>query len=233
MKILITGAAGDFGCDLAPWLAREHEVRLTDARLPQTALPFTKADLTNPDQVSGLCDGVDAVIHLAALLPKGQYRTSAYIEANATAVALLAEEALRAAFARGHDVRVQLPIALDLHSEPEPDLSVVAGSVRDYEDQHPTSAVLVVEVADTSLRIDRTTKAALYAHAGVPDYWIVNLADRVLEIHRDPRPMSDQPFGHHYASITRHPDTSIVSPLGAPHAAIAVGDLLPTPRARG
>jgi Uma2 family endonuclease len=66
----------------------------------------------------------------------------------------------------------------------------VTGSIRDYKKQHPTTAVLVVEVADTTLQFDRTTKAALYARAGIPEYWIVNLADRVLEVHRQPAPMT-------------------------------------------
>ncbi|MEN6400525.1 MAG: NAD(P)-dependent oxidoreductase [Armatimonadia bacterium] len=96
MRILITGAAGDFGRDLAPWLAAHHDVRVTDARPVETDLEFVQADLCDRDSLTGLCDDVETVIHLAALLPKDQYRTNAYFEANAAAVALLAEEALRA-----------------------------------------------------------------------------------------------------------------------------------------
>ena len=75
-----------------------------------------------------------------------------------------------------------MPLALDALSEPEPDVSVVPGSWRDYDTDHPQSPVLVVEVADATLAFDRDDKASLYARAGVADYWIVNLPDRRLEL---------------------------------------------------
>jgi Uma2 family endonuclease len=84
----------------------------------------------------------------------------------------MAEEALRRVFASGGDVRGQLPVALDDDSEPEPDIRVVPGSFRDYRQAHPARAVLIVEVAEASLRLDRGEKGSLYARAGVPDYWI-------------------------------------------------------------
>lgn len=146
--------------------------------------------------------------------------------AHATGIRLI-DEALRKAFPKGHDVRVQLQLALGPHSEPEPDVCVVVGSARDYERQHPRGAVLVVEVADTTVRYDRTVKAGLYARAGIEDYWLLNLPERDLEIHRDPGPVAEQPFGYHYGSVTRHPDSAVVRPLAAPEAAIAVADLLP------
>jgi len=151
---------------------------------------------------------------------------------HATGISL-AEEALRRAFPSGHVVRVQLPLALGTHSEPEPDVCVVAGAIRDFEDDHPATAVLVVEVADTSLRDDRTVKAGLYAQAGIAEYWVVDLVGRAVDIHRDPVPMVDQPFGHHYRSVARHSEGATVSPLAAPEAAIPVAELLPTPRRGG
>ena len=86
------------------------------------------------------------------------------------AAACLVATALRHAFGEHVDVRRQLPLALDAASEPEPDVAVVAGSPRDYRDAHPATALLIVEVADSSLEFDRTTKASLYARAGIPDY---------------------------------------------------------------
>lgn len=77
---------------------------------------------------------------------------------------------MRVAFGRGFDVRCQLPLAIDDHSEPEPDLAVVTGSPRDYRDAHPRTALLIVEVADSSLDFDRTRKLAGYARNGIPEY---------------------------------------------------------------
>ena len=87
--------------------------------------------------------------------------------------------------------------------------------------------MLVIEIAESSLRNDRTTKGGLYAMGGIADYWIVNLVDRVVEVHRDPVRMADQPFGHHYRSVTRHPEAATITPLAAPDAAIPVAELLP------
>ncbi|MBI4572140.1 MAG: Uma2 family endonuclease [candidate division NC10 bacterium] len=101
---------------------------------------------------------------------------------------VLTQDALRKAFGEGTHVRIQLPLALDPSSEPEPDVTVVRGSPRDYRDAHPSAALLVVEVADTTLSHDRDQKGSLYARAGVADYWIVNLVDQVLEVYRDPGP---------------------------------------------
>jgi Uma2 family endonuclease len=138
----------------------------------------------------------------------------------------LAEEALRAAFAAGWEVRPQGPIALDSRSEPEPDVSVVRGRPRDYRDAHPTSPVLVIEVALASLKLDRTRKSRAYARAGVPEFWIVNLVDRVLEIHRDPGRLEDRRrWG--YRSVQILGRDAAVSPLAAPAACIVVADLLP------
>ena len=145
---------------------------------------------------------------------------------HATSIRLV-EEALRRVAGSGFDVRVQLPLALGTHSEPEPDIAVVVGSPRDYELEHPTTAVLVVEVADTTLMFDRTTKASLYASAGVPEYWIVNLVDRTLEILREPSAMADQPFGHSYRSLTRCAAPQTATSLLAQDRPIQVEDLLP------
>src|SRR5688500_12350862 len=80
----------------------------------------------------------------------------------------LVEEALRTAFGAGWSVRVQLPLALDPDSEPEPDVAVVQGAPRDHLREHPSGPVLVVEVSHDSLRADRSLKARLYARAAIP-----------------------------------------------------------------
>ena len=98
----------------------------------------------------------------------------------------LAEEALRPRSAPGWLIRTQGPIALDAQSEPEPDVAVASGSLRDYSREHPARPVLIVEVAASSLSLDRNHKGSLYARARLEDYWIVNLVDRALEVYRQP-----------------------------------------------
>jgi Uma2 family endonuclease len=139
----------------------------------------------------------------------------------------LADSVLRTAFGTGWRVRVQLPVALDDESEPEPDLSVVAGAPRDGRHHHPSRPVLVLEVAESSLLFDRETKGQLYARAGVPEYWIVNLVDGVLEVYRDPAATPGTVGGWRYATPLVLDAAGIAVPLAAPAARIAVADLLP------
>lgn len=77
-------------------------------------------------------------------------------------------------------------------------------------------------------RCDRGGKASLYASAGISDYWVLDLPERVLEVHRDPGPVPGQPFGAHYRTISRHPAGTRVRPTEAPRD-VAVGDLHPEP----
>jgi len=140
---------------------------------------------------------------------------------------LRADKALRTILHDDYYLRVQLPMKLGPKSEPEPDLAVISGQMDDALISHPTTAELVVEIADSSLRLDRHAKASLYARASVPEYWIVNIPDRVLEIHREPIAMEDQPYGFHYRSITRHAPDESVSTLFTPEHKITVGEMLP------
>ena len=134
----------------------------------------------------------------------------------------LVGDALRVVFASGAHIRDEKPIALSDLSEPEPDLAVVPGARRDYLDDHPKPDVilLLVEVADTSLMGDRLRKAPLYAEAMIVEYWIVNIQDCVLEVHRDPA-------GGTYRTKTTLAAGDTVSPVHAPDARIPVADLLP------
>jgi Uma2 family endonuclease len=88
----------------------------------------------------------------------------------------------------GHRVLIQLPLAL-ARSEPEPDLAVVAGEApASIRAPHPATALLVIEVASGSMQRDRTQKAAIYAEAGVAEYWIVDVEGNRIEVRRDPDP---------------------------------------------
>lgn len=140
---------------------------------------------------------------------------------------MLVEQALARAFGQGWSVRTQAPIALDDASEPEPDVAVVRGGVRDFAASHPVEPALVVEVAVSSLDFDREHKASLYARAGRPEYWIVNLIDRVLEVRREPAPEPSAPYGWDYAFVDVLGSTEQVSALAAPTVQIPVSDLLP------
>ena len=152
--------------------------------------------------------------------------TSPQEAGHATAVGLTAD-ALQKIFSEGFVVRVQQPLDLGETYEPEPDVAVVVGQRRDYATVHPKTAVLIVEVALSSVDYDRTVKGSLYAKAGIQEFWLLNLRERRLEVFREPIPMSDQPFGFGYKSIRIYlPDESI-SPIAKPDAQVKVADLLP------
>lgn len=144
--------------------------------------------------------------------------------AHALGIELVAE-AMREAFGSAARVRVQLPIALDDESEPEPDVSVVGGPLADADRALPSRALLIVEVSDSSLALDQTEKASLYARAGIADYWILNLVERVLEVHREPTAGLTAPYGWRYRLIHRLAAGDVVSPLAAPRSRIPVARL--------
>jgi Uma2 family endonuclease len=85
----------------------------------------------------------------------------------------------------------------------------------------------VVEVSESTLAFDRGEKASLYASASIPEYWVLNLVDRCLEVHRDPIPMPGQPYGYGYRTHTQYFANDTVAPLAAPSGTIKVIDLLP------
>jgi Uma2 family endonuclease len=139
----------------------------------------------------------------------------------------LVGDALHAALGTGWRVRVRLPVALEDDSEPEPDFSVLQGNPRDGGLPVQSRLALVIEVADSTLAFDRAEKGSLYARAGLPDYWIVNLKDRALEVYREPLPASEAPFGWRYSSVRSLGPGAVISPLAAPRARVVVAYLLP------
>lgn len=113
-------------------------------------------------------------------------------------------------------VQVQSPLAVGDDSEPEPDVALVPSG--DYSLAHPTRALLVVEVADDSLRKDRLVKARLYARAGIPEYWIVNLPQRTIEVHRDAGPEG-------YSRVTTHNPGDVINPEAFEDLKVPVSDI--------
>lgn len=129
-------------------------------------------------------------------------------------------------FQPNYRVLPQVPLSLNENDLPEPDISIVDESSGDLNQGPPSDAVLVIEISDSTLRKDRGLKAAIYAEAGIEEYWIVNLVDRVLEVHRQPGALPSDPSGFGYRSITRFSETDRISPLALPEASILVSELL-------
>jgi Uma2 family endonuclease len=95
---------------------------------------------------------------------------------------------------RGYLMQIQMPVVVSRFGEPEPDGAILAGSNDDYLHRKPTAAdvTCVIEVADSSLQFDRTTKLRAYARAGIRQYLIVNLVNGAIEEHTDPIPDAGQ-----------------------------------------
>jgi Uma2 family endonuclease len=132
---------------------------------------------------------------------------------------------LAARFEDRATVREQQPLTLDSRSEPEPDVVIARSSPEDYESDHPTAAdaLLVVEVSDSTLSTDRGEKLAAYAKSGVPEYWIVNLVDGVLERYAEPDGVT-----YRERSVARSGERA--APRAFPDDAIAVDEILPRRR---
>ena len=105
---------------------------------------------------------------------------------------------------------------------PEPDMIAMSRPFTDFLTQHPTPAdvLLLVEVSDTTLRFDLRTKAALYARAGVIEYWVADIVGRRFVVHREPGETE-------YAQVTEYAEEETLSPASRPDIAVRVADLLP------
>lgn len=120
-------------------------------------------------------------------------------------------------------LRSQLPLRISAEdSEPEPDLLLLHPARARYANRHPEPAdvFLLVEVADSSLVADRKKKLPLYARAGIAEYWIVNVAGRQVEVHRDPDPTAGV-----YRQVAVFTPGQHVAPAAFPGATLAVGEL--------
>ena len=141
------------------------------------------------------------------------------------AIALtLGHDALRPVFGEGWVIRNQVPLVLGLYTDPLPDFAIVRGKARDFS-THPTTADLVMEVSDSTLDYDLTEKAELYATAGIPEYWVLDLSARVLHVLRDPGTVAAN--GTAYRRQQQFSPDEAVVPLAAPDQTVKVADLLP------
>ena len=117
-------------------------------------------------------------------------------------------------------VSVRNPVALDDFSEPEPDLALLAPRADLYGASHPTPAevYLIVEVADSSLRFDRERKIPLYAAAGIPEVWLVDLIEKSLTRFR-------KPARGNYTEISQHGSSETIPVPNMPGASLAISEL--------
>jgi Uma2 family endonuclease len=170
-----------------------------------------EAGILDEDEKVQLIDGM-----LVATTPQGQ--PHAFVIMRLTRL-------LARALSDDFEVLPQLPLTLGEDSEPEPDLAVVRAQDGASTTRHPGTALLVVEVAGDSLPFDRRTKLALYARAGIPEYWIVNLREAVVEVFREP----DVPAGTYRAThVARRGET--LAPATLPGVGVAVALLFPESR---
>lgn len=157
-------------------------------------------------------------------LIKGEiFEMSPMLSPHATSVGLVSD-ILAEIFQKGFFIRVQMPMSFSRIDEPEPDVAVITGARRNFTNVHPKSAELLVEVAQTSLRFDRTKKMSLYAENVIEDYWIVNLKQRRLEVFRQPVTIEG---GFDYAEKFFLKEEEFIAPLAMPKKKVKVADLLP------
>ena len=145
---------------------------------------------------------------------------------HASTVERLTEDFLKVVSA-GWRLRMQLPITLEV-SEPEPDAAVVRGDRRTFDHRHPSAAEcgIVVEVADTSLKLDRGVKGPIYAWAGIQEYWIINLPDSQIEVYTQPSGPSETPGYTHRQDYTATDSIPLMLD-GQLIASLLVAELLP------
>lgn len=142
------------------------------------------------------------------------------------AVVGIVDYTLKQVFSTGYWVRIQSGLPTTLDTDPIPDLALVVGSPRDFLTHHPPTALLVVEVSDSSLSYDIGEKSNLYAAAGIADYWVVDVKEPRLYVFRDPVADPSAPRSFRYSTVQTLKRGDSITPL-AGAASIAVADLLP------
>ena len=156
------------------------------------------------------------------------YEMSPIGSPHSTCVQLIAKE-LESLLTESYHVRIQQPVTLE-DSELEPDIAVVRSTIRNYTNRHPAGpdVGLVIEVADTSLQMDREQKLPIYAQAKIVEYWIVNLNDNTIELFRDPQQGSESNKARYQSQKILSASDKITVSLGDQSIGeLKVSDLLP------
>lgn len=183
-----------------PWVARRVLTVAEYHRMAEAGI------LTERDRVE-LIEG-----ELIAMSPIGSEHSGTVNALTRTLVRAVGDRAI---------VAVQNPVQLDDLSEPEPDFALLKPRDDDYRSAtpRPHEVLLIIEVADTSLAYDRAVKRSLYARHGIPEFWIVNLAAKQVEVCRSPT-------GEQYASVSHVGREAVLEPQLLPGATIPVSALL-------
>jgi len=162
---------------------------------------LAEAGILAPDERVQLIEG-----EVLIMSPQGPRHASAITRANNCFSRLLSDNVV---------VRIQAPIHIDKHSEPEPDVVLAKPDPKEYSDHHPApkEILFVMEISEATLDYDRTTKSRLYARAGIIQYCILNIKMRELEDYRDPGSSGFRSKATYRAnqsfSLVAFPDTEI------------------------
>ena len=173
-----------------------------------TYFALAEEGLIAPDERTELLDGV-----IVAMPPQSPLHAAAVYRV---------ETVLRGVFPPGTVIRPQMSLFADMDSVPEPDIAVIEGDEVDFVTRHPSTALLVVEVAVSTAAQDRLTKSRIYAAAAVKNYWIVKPDEEWVEVYRDVRPAMRA-----YASGNRFEPGDLLQLDGAPGITIAATELFP------
>lgn len=196
--------------------------RASRRRLAEPAMP------PEPQRRRFTVDEYERMIALGILeegerveLLRGEIYCMAAMGARHMACVSRSDDLLRAGLPARAVTRVQGPIRLPNGSEPEPDIAVVRRRADYYQSAHPVLAdvYFVIEVADSSLRSDRDRKIPVYAEAGIPESWLVDLPGQQIFVYREPR-------DGQYRQVTVHRRGDVVTPRAFPDLKLAVDDVL-------
>ncbi|MCI0703359.1 MAG: Uma2 family endonuclease [Planctomycetia bacterium] len=207
---------------------------MTTAAFPTAPAPIpTPPTSVEPQPIKWTCDdfylmgGLPSVRDRKIMLIDGEVLVMAAPGPLASISHGLAEDWLRTVFSPDQfSIRSQLGMFFGINTDPMPDIAVVQGPPRAHA-RHPRTALLIIEVADTTLASDTGDKASLYAAAGIQDYWVLDVNDRRLHVFRDPQPDPTAEYGDSYKQVRVLLPTDTISPLHSASHVVQVNDLLP------
>jgi Uma2 family endonuclease len=183
-----------------PWIVRRKLDVFEYARMGE-------AGILHPEDRVELIEG-----ELIAMAPIGERHAGTSIDLTMVLARAVGDRAL---------VSVGNPVRLDRFNEPQPDFALLRPRAGGYRGHKPTpeDVLLLIELSDSTLRLDRTVKLPLYGAHGIFEFWIVNFADRVVEMCRGPTAAG-------YAEVTRHGADATIAPLALPDIALLVADIV-------